>query len=118
MDQPSEVRDRGWRMPWFPIVWAVFLVFFLPGIQVLPIGFRIAITIVSLWSAVVLWKSVPGWRRCLTLPVWVLLFLMTWAAWHYPVWTGEDYRRRRQERQERLEGRGDEGISQDDTEHP
>jgi len=116
MSEPGEVRSQGWRMPWFPIVWVVFLILFFPAIQVLPVGFRITITIVSLWSAVVLWKSVPGWRRFLTLPVWVLLFAMIWMAWTFPMWTGEDYQRHRLERYQRLDAQGDDGTSRDNVE--
>jgi hypothetical protein len=85
----------------FPIAWSLVLLFLLPGIQVLFLGFRLAFCAVTILALIVLARSVSGWRHLLALPLWLLLAGLTYVTWAYPIWTQADYERARQEAQQK-----------------
>jgi hypothetical protein len=83
----------------FPISWSLFLLLLLPAVQVLFVGFRVAISVVTVLALIVLVKSLQAWRHVLALPVWLLLAFTLYATWAYPIWTQADWERAKHEKQ-------------------
>jgi hypothetical protein len=89
----------------FPIAWTILLICLLPAFPVMFVGFRVAISAISIMAFVVLARSLRGWRHVFALPVWLLLAFAIYVTWTFPNWTMDDWERARDNNSSRMKFR-------------